>query len=75
MYKLNVFKDQEAVKCFSSFHDGSVVVPLDKLPDNIVYAHVSDYYELIKEVGINEHPSNPITKTLIDKHEIWANQK
>ena len=32
----SVFKDQEAIKCFSSLHDKYVIVPADKAPNIIL---------------------------------------
>ena len=74
----SVFKDQEAVKCFSSLHDKYVIVPADKASNNIVFVCKSYYFEcLIKELGINSNTSSNTTykPTSFDKDEILANHR
>jgi hypothetical protein len=66
-------------KAFSvSLHDKYVIVPADKVSNNIVYVCKSYNYEcLITELGINNNTSrNTIYKpTSFDKDEILANHR
>ena len=74
----SVFKDQETVKCLSSLHDKYVIVPADKVSNNIVFVCKSYYYEcLIKELGIDNNTSGNTTNkpTSFNKDEILANHR
>jgi hypothetical protein len=74
----SVFKDQEAVKRLSSLHDKYVIVPADKVSNNIVFVCKSYYFEcLIKELGINNNTSSNTTykPTSFDKDEILTNHR
>ena len=72
----SVFRDREALNCFSSLHDKYVVTPADKASNNIVFVCKAHYYNcLIKELGIDGNTSASATykRTTFDKDEIIAN--
>jgi calcineurin-like phosphoesterase len=74
----SVSKDQEAAKCLSSLREKYVIVPADKVSNNIMFVCKSYYYEcLIKKLGIDNNTSGNTTykPTSFDKDEILANHR
>ena len=73
----SIFKDPNVAKHLSLLHDKYVIVPADKVPNNIVFVCKSHYIDcLIKELGIDNSLGNPTyTPTTHTKEQILDNHR
>jgi len=72
-----IFKEANVANHLSDLHEVYDVVLADKAPSNIVFVCKSHYTNcLIKELGMDHSPSNPIyIATTLTKEETLDNQR